>query len=101
MDDVDRIPGMAVAAESCSPDGCAMVVAMARGVGRQDLGLGISEVIGPVAAKAVLILGDDERPWPIERILQGRRGGMTVAALVFVDRHRVVSRVTADTERGV
>jgi len=101
VDIFNRIAGVAVAAEGSRPDGGAMVVAMARRIGRQDFGLGIGEVIASVTAKAVLILGDDQYSWPICRILQGRRGGVTIAALIFMYCHRIVGRMTADTERGV
>lgn len=101
MDNADRIAGMTVVTEGGGGNGAAMIVAMAGIIGRQDFCLGIGEVIGAVTAKTVLVFGDDFDPWPIERVLQGRRRGVAIAALVTVHRHRGIGGMTADTERGV
>lgn len=101
VDGADRIAGVAAAAEGGCPDGSVMVMAMAWVITRQDLGLGIGEVIAAVTAKAVLVLGDGFCPSPIDRILQGRRGGVAIAALVAVHRHRIIGGMAADAEGRV
>lgn len=48
--------------------------------------------------------GDGIYSWPIDWILQHGRvdsTDMAIAALVFMYRHRVVRRMTSDTERSV
>ena len=61
MDFRDRVAQMAVDAEGGAGDRKAMVMAMAWG-GRVDVGVGVGEVVGPVAADAFGVRGDGDHP---------------------------------------
>jgi len=54
-----------------------------------------------MATRTFGIRGDGDHPWTVNRILQVRRGGMAVAALVRVHSHRVIGWMAADTKWGV
>ena len=59
------------------------------------------EVVDTVAGNALGVRGDGDGTRPIDRLLQGWRGGVAVAALVAVHRHRIVSAMAADAEWGI
>jgi len=69
----DSIACVALVDAKRSYGDCGVVVmAMAGVVGRQDLCLGIGEVIHAVALNTLGIFGDGLYPWPIDGILQKR-----------------------------
>jgi hypothetical protein len=62
------------------------------------------EIVRAVTSGAICIRRDGVNPWPVAGQLEhrGRDGtDMTIATLIGMDRHRVVGRMTANTERGV
>jgi len=100
MDNVDRVTDVAGDTEG-GVGNLRRVVMPVPWRGWVVIGIGIGEVVGPVATDTLGIRGDGDNPWPVDRILQGRRRGVAVTALTVMHRHRVVGRVTADTEGGV
>lgn len=60
-----------------------------------------SEIVNTVTLNTCRIRGNSNRPWPTGWILQTWRRSVAVAALIGVDSHRVIGRMTADTEPSI
>ena len=96
VNSADCITGMAGDAESGVGDRCRVVMSMSPSAS--------GEIVGAVAHDTVGIRGNRVDPWSVAGKLEHWwRGGtnMTIAAFIFMNRHWVVRRMTADTERGV
>lgn len=90
MDSCYRATTVAIDAESSRSNRCCMVMTVRSG-----------KVIHTMTLDTSGVRGDGNCPRPVDWILQVWRAGMAVAALIAVNRHRVIDRMTADTERGV